>query len=169
MKHCRNLSGVACCVAILLCADAASADGLQKAGEFRGNWTAIGTIRTLELGESESASILRLQGTIVTESSHGLTRALQSECVGLNLKEDRATGTGRCVWTDSDGDRVFSQVTGSLSGTDSKVQGRFSGGTGKYTGLEGEYELEWRYLRTIDEEGTINGYSTSLTGNWRLP
>ena len=98
-----------------------------------------------------------------------MTRALQSDCVGLSLTEERTTGTGRCVWTDSDGDRITSEVTGALSGTDSKVRGRFIGGTGKYAGLEGNYDLDWRYLRVIEEEGTIHGYSTSLTGNWKLP
>ena len=161
--------GVAGLLAVLLCIANASADELQQSGEFQGNWTAIGTVQTLDLGESRSASILRLQGTIVTQSSHGLTRALQSDCVGLNLKEERTTGAGRCVWTDSDGDRVFSEINGALSGTDAKVRGRFIGGTGKYAGLEGGYELEWRYLQAVEAEGTINGYSTSLTGSWRLP
>ena len=153
----------------LLCVAAANTAELQKSGKFLGHWTAIGTAETLVLDESRSATIIRLQGTIDTESSHGLTRALQTDCVGLNVKDDGSTGTGRCVWADSDGDRMISEVMGALSGIDSKVRGRFIGGTGKYEGLEGSYELDWRYLRAIEEEGTIHGYSTSLTGNWTLP
>ncbi len=164
----RRAAGVGF-LAILLCVATASAAELQKSGEFQGHWTAIGTAQTLVLDESRSASILRLRGTIVTESSRGLTRALQSDCVGLNLKEEPPTGTGRCVWTDSDGDRLVSEITGELSGTASKARGRFIGGTGKYAGLEGGYELDWQYIRSIEEEGTIHGYSTSLKGNWVLP
>ena len=165
----KNTTGAVGFLAVLLCVASASAAELQKSGEFQGNWTAIGTAQTLVLDESRSASILRLRGTIVVKSAHGMEGAMQSDCVGLNLKEERTTGTGRCVWTDSDGDRLISEVTGALSGTDSKVRGRFIGGTGKYAGLEGGYELEWRYLRAIEEEGTIHGYSTSLTGSWSLP
>ena len=154
---------------VLLCVANANSEELQKSGDFLGHWTAVGTAETLVLDESRSATILRLQGTIDIESSHGLTRALQTDCVGLNVRDDGSTGTGRCVWTDSDGDRMISEVTGELSGTDSKVRGRFIGGTGKYEGLEGAYQLDWRYLRAIEEEGTIHGYSTSLSGNWTLP
>jgi hypothetical protein len=161
--------GVVGFIAVLLCAATASHAELQKSGTFQGSWTATGTAQTLDLGESRSASILRLRGTIVTESAEGLTLALQSDCIGLNLRDDRTTGIGRCVWTDSDGDRVFSEVTGALSGMVSKLRGHFIGGTGKYAGLEGGYELEWRYIRAIEEENTIHGYSTSLTGSWKLP
>jgi len=158
-------------LAVLLCVYAATASAaeLQKSGEFQGNWGATGTTQTLALGESRFASIVRLRGTVVIESSHGFTRAMQADCVGLNLKDERTTGSGRCLWTDSDGDGVVSDVTGALSGTDSKVRGRFIGGTGKYAGIEGGYELDWRYLRGIEEEGTIHGYSTSLMGSWKLP
>jgi hypothetical protein len=142
---------------LLLCIPTASAEELQQSGEFKGHWTATGTAETLVLDESRSASILRIRGTIAIESPDGLPRALQSDCVGLNLNEEPPTGNGRCVWTDSDGDRLISELSGELTATDSKVLGRFIGGTGKYAGLEGSYELEWRYLRTIEAEGTIHG------------
>ncbi len=168
-RQAKRKAGVVGFLAVLLCTATASAAELQKSGEFQGHWTAIGTAQTLVLDESRSATILRLQGTIATQSSAGLTPALQTDCVGLNLKEARSTGSGRCVWTDSDDDRIISEITGALSGTVSKVRGRFIGGTGKYAGIEGGYELEWQYFRAIEEEGTTHGYSTSLKGNWRFP
>jgi len=83
-RHSRTLrkTGVVVFLAALLCAADASAAELQKSSEFQGRWTAIGTAQTLLLGESRSTSILRLQGTIVTQSSHGMTYALHSDCVG---------------------------------------------------------------------------------------
>jgi hypothetical protein len=162
-------TGVVGFLAVFLFAATASAGELQRSGEFQGHWTSIGTAQTLVLDESRYATILRLQGTIVIKSSPGFTRAMQADCVGLNLKDERTTGSGRCVWTDTDGDRVISEIAGALSGTVSKVRGRFIGGTGKYAGIEGGYELDWQYLRAIEEEGTIHGYSTSMTGSWRLP
>lgn len=168
-KQAKRNIGVVGFLAVLLCAVSASAAELQKSGEFQGHWTAVGTAQALVLDESRSATIMRLQGEIFTQSSAGLTPALQTDCVGLNLKEARSTGSGRCVWTDSDDDRMISEIIGVLSGTVSKVRGRFIGGTGKYAGLEGGYDLDWQYIRAIEEEGTIHGYSTSLKGNWRLP
>ena len=163
------IAGIVGFLSALLFAATASAAELQKSGEFKGRWTAVGTAQTLVLDGSRSATILRLQGTIATQSSARLTSDLQTDCVGLNLKQEHSTGAGRCVWIDTDGDRMISEISGVLSGTVSKVHGRFIGGTGKYAGLEGGYELDWQYLSPIEEEGTINGYSTSLTGNWKLP
>ena len=156
-------------VVFLLCAASVSAAELQKSGAFKGNWNAVISAQTLVLDETRSATTLRLQGTINTESSAGLTSDLQTDCIGLNLKQAQSIGVGRCVWIDTDGDRMISEVSGVLTGTVSKVRGLFIGGTGKYAGLEGNYQLEWQYLSRIEEEDTIHGYSTSLTGNWRLP
>lgn len=165
----RHKIGITCFLAALLYATGAGAAELQKAGEFEGQWTATGSAQTLVLDESRSATIMRLQGEVITESSAGLTPALQTDCVGLNLRQADSTGSGRCIWIDSDGDRMISEISGVLSGTASKVRGKFIGGTGKYAGLEGSYELDWQYIGTIEEEDTIHGYSTSLKGNWRLP
>ena len=165
----RPIAGFFGFLTALLCATTVRAAELHKSGEFKGSWTAVGSAQTLVLDETRSATILRLQGNITTESSAGLTPDLQSDCVGLNLKQAQRIGVGRCVWIDTDGDRMISEISGVLTGTVSKLRGLFIGGTGKYAGLEGDYELEWQYLSAIEEEGTINGYSTSLTGNWRLP
>ncbi len=156
-------------LATLLGTATANAAELQKTGNFQANWTAVGTAQTLVLDESRSATILRLRGEISVKSDAGLKPALQTDCVGLNLKKAKSIGSGRCVWIDSDGDRMISEISGILSEKASKARGNFIGGTGKYEGLEGAYELEWQYLQEIEEEGTIHGYSTSLTGNWMLP
>ncbi len=165
----RRRRSVVGCLAVLFCASTVSLAALQNTGTFEGSWTVTGTAQTLNLGESRSASILRLRGTIVVQSTGGLARALQSDCVGLRLEDGDTSGVGRCVWTDSDGDLVFSELTGALKGEFSEVRGLFVGGTGKYAGLEGSYEFRWRYFRGIEEEGTIHGYSASLTGSWKLP
>lgn len=165
----RRRRSVVGLLAGLLFVSTASLAALQNTGTFKGSWTATGTAQTLDFGESRSASILRLRGTIVVESTGGLTRALQSDCVGLRLQDGDTSGIGRCAWTDSDGDRIFSELIGALAGEVSNVRGLFVGGTGKYAGLEGSYEFRWQYFRGIEEEVTIHGYSASLTGSWKLP
>ena len=156
-------------LAALLGTATAGAAELQKSGNFEANWTAVGTAQTLALDEARSATIMRLRGEISIKNDAGLTPSLQTDCVGMNLTKGKSIGSGRCVWIDSDGDRMISEISGILSVTTSKARGNFIGGTGKYEGLEGAYELEWQYLQEIEEEGTIHGYSTGLTGNWILP
>ncbi len=147
----------------------ADAQDLEMEGSFAANWSAAGQSETLTLDENRAVTAVRLRGVVVTESDQGFVRAFQTDCLGLNIRDVKATGTGRCVWIDGDGDRAISDIDGALTDTVAAVRGTFLGGTGKYAGLTGEYELSWQYLRTIEEEGTIHGYSTSMTGTWRLP
>ena len=154
---------------LLLGAVPVAAEDLQKEGSFAANWSAAGESETLVLDEIRAVTTIRSRGVVVTESDQGFVRALQTDCIGINIRDVEANGTGRCVWIDSDDDRVVSEIVGALSDAMATVRGTFLGGTGKYAGLTGEYELSWQSLLTIEEEGTIHGYSTSMIGTWRLP
>ena len=71
------------------------------------------------------------------------------------------------MWTDERGDRVFSVLRGSALGTGVQITGTIVGGTGRYAGVTGEYELRWRWVLQTDE-GTISGRTDSLKGRAKL-
>jgi len=61
----RRRASVIGLLAVLPCTATASTAKLQKSDGIQGNWTAVEKAQTLDLGGTRSASILRLQGTIV--------------------------------------------------------------------------------------------------------
>ena len=62
---------------------------------------------------------------------------------------DSATGmVGRAVWTDENGDNVYSEIRGEGTAT-------------------GTYELRWQYVLEA-EDGTVQGRAVDLAGRVRL-
>jgi len=133
---------------------------------FEGSWTASGTRRTLELERDHRASILTLTGSLLLTGERGLGVGFQGDVIGFS--DSKAGGMGQAVWTDERGDKVFSQLRGQPIGTGSKVLGTITGGTGRYAGLTGEYELHWQYVIESDD-GTISGRAVGLKGRVTAP
>jgi len=142
---------------------------VPAAGEtrtFEGTWSASGSRRTLELERGHKASILSLTGSLLLTGERGLGVGFQGEAIGFS--DSLTGGTGQCVWTDERGDKVFSQIRGQPIGTGSHVTGTITGGTGRYAGVTGEYELRWQYVIETDE-GAISGRAVGLKGRVTLP
>ena len=89
----------------------------------------------------------------------------RSEAIVFN---DTTTGmVGRAVWTDEQGEQVYSELQGEGTASNNKIVGTFSGGTGRYAGATGTYDFSWRFL-LADEEGNIQGQSVGLKGRVRV-
>lgn len=138
-----------------------AADGWR---EFGGTWTAAGTRRTISLGAARSATIVDLRGTLLLAGAGRPGVGFRGDAVGL---ADSATGfTGRAVWTDEQGDEIYSELRGEGAATGKRITGTFLGGTGRYAGATGTYELGWQYVLDADD-GTVQGRATGLTGRIR--
>jgi len=83
------------------------------------------------------------------------------------LSDTVSGAVGRAVWTDENGEQVFSELRGEGTATNNKIVGTFLGGTGKYSGVTGSYEFSWRFLLE-SEDGTVQGQSIGLNGKARL-
>jgi len=159
---------------LLLCASACSGPATEpraalapgESRTFEGSWTASGTRRTLPLEDGHQASIINLTGSLLLTGERGLGVGFQGDAIGFS--DNKAGGTGQAVWTDERGDKVFSQLRGEPIGTGSKVVGTITGGTGRYAGLMGEYELSWQYVIETDD-GTISGRAVGLKGRVTVP
>ena len=89
----------------------------------------------------------------------------RSEAIVFN---DTTTGMiGRAVWTDEDGSHIYSELHGQGDSKENKITGTFVGGTGRYRGATGNYQFSWRFVLQNDE-GTVQGQSTGLSGRVRL-
>jgi hypothetical protein len=73
---------------------------------------------------------------------------------------------GRCVWTDENGDHLFSRLKGEPLVTGKRLLGTVTGGTGRYASLEGEYAFTWQYVLAA-EDGLLQGRAVGLAGRVR--
>jgi hypothetical protein len=133
---------------------------------FEGTWSASGSLRTLDLERGHKASIFNLTGSLLLTGERGLGFGFRGDVIGFS--DNVAGGTGQCVWTDERGDKVFSRLRGEPLGTGSRVVGTITGGTGRWAGLTGEYELLWQYVIESDD-GTISGRAVGLKGRVTVP
>jgi hypothetical protein len=104
------------------------------------------------------AGIVYLSGSVVLTEPGGLSRGFRSQAIGF--EDGYGTTLGQCVWTDERGDQIFFDLKGVPTETGRHIVGTVTGGTGRYAGLIGEYEFDWRYL--------IAGPDGELQG-WRRP
>ena len=151
----------------LMLACGGAAPEAQSTGEWRtfaGSWSATGRRHTLRTEGERPAATLQLSGPVVLSTPAGLSGAFRGEVLGFD--DGRSISAGRAVWTDTRGDLVFSALTGEALVTGRRVLGTITGGTGRYAGAEGEYELTWQYV-VETEEGDVQGRTVDLEGRWR--
>jgi hypothetical protein len=131
---------------------------------FDGAWNASGARQVLATELGHPAAILRLTGNVSVRAG-ALGRGFRGEAIGYD--DGRAGGVGRAVWTDARGDQIFSTLTGEPMTTGRRITGTITGGTGRYSGITGEYSFTWQYV--VDAGGgEIQGHSTGLTGRYRI-
>jgi hypothetical protein len=133
--------------------------------DFQGTWTATGNRHVVRLGDERSASVADFNGTLLLADPSRPAVGFRAEAIVLN---DTATGmVGRAVWTDERGDQVYSELRGEGTATGNKIVGTFLGGSGRYRGAVGTYELSWRFVLE-SEDGSVQGQSAGLKGRVRV-
>lgn len=163
---------LAAAAAVLVLAGCSPPGGSSDAGlpgtewhEFQGTWTAAGARHRIPLGGDRRASIANLEGTLLLAGATRPGVGFRAEAVVLN---DSTTGMiGRAVWTDERGDEVFSELRGEGTSSGNRITGTFIGGTGRFSGATGGYELAWQYVLEA-EDGKVQGRAVGLTGKVRV-
>jgi hypothetical protein len=157
-------------VLIVACGGCSKApEGTQPApGEWRtfeGDWSATGERHTLHLGPGHWASIYNLTGSMLLKDEKQMGMGFQGRVIVLS---DNVTGgIGRCVWTNENGDQVFSEIKIGSGAHGVQIVGTIIGGTGRFAGVNGTYEFKWQYLIEA-EEGVIQGRAVGLKGRYRI-
>ena len=130
---------------------------------FEGSWSATGERHTLPTEGNRAAAVVRLSGSVVLTAHGGLGRGFRGEAIGYD--DGHAASVGRWMWTDDRGDRIFGELKGEPIATGRRTVGAVSGGTGRYAGLTGEFELTWQYV--VSDGATVQGRTTALKGRFR--
>jgi hypothetical protein len=131
---------------------------------FAGTWSAAGDRRTLDVAPDRQASILDVSGSLLLTGERGLGAGFQARAIAFS--DGTASSVGRAVWTDERGDRIFSELRGAQVATGRRVLGTITGGTGRWSGISGEYAFDWTYV--IETEGRVQGRTVGLTGRARI-
>jgi hypothetical protein len=131
---------------------------------FEGTLSAAGDVRALETAPGAQATIADLSGTILLTGERGLGIGFHARAI--TFSESTGTSVGRAVWSDERGDRIFSELKGEPMGTGRHVHGTITGGTGRWSGIAGEYEFDWKYV--IEGEARVQGRADGLRGRARI-
>lgn len=133
---------------------------------FEGTWSASGERHVLQMGPDHRASVLNVTGSLLLKGPKGVGVGFLGKAIGFS---DNLTGSmiGRCIWTDEHGDEVYSELKGESVGSGRHLTGTIIGGTGRYTGITGEYEFQWRFV-VESEDGFIQGRTDDIKGRFRI-
>ena len=132
--------------------------------EFEGSWNASGSRRTISLGKDRKGSIIDLRGSMLLAGRGRPGVGFLCEVIAL---VDSETGLiGRSVWTDQNGDQVFTELKGEGTAVKNRIAGTIMGGTGRYAGVTGTYEFAWQFVIEA-EDGSIQESAVGLKGRFR--
>ena len=152
----------ACGPAPLPPAPPAPADGWY---EFSGSWNSTGRRHKIPFGADRHAALLDLTGSLLLVGPSRPGVGFGAEAIVL---ADSAKGVvGRTVWTDQNGDRVYSEIRGDGTKPGDRIAGTIVGGTGRYAGATGGYEFTWQFVLEA-EDGTVAGRTQGLAGRVRI-
>jgi hypothetical protein len=131
---------------------------------FTGAFTATGRLETVPKEDGGVASTLRLSGSLVVTADTGLGRGFHVEALGFD--DGQGGGMGRAVWTDDRGDRIYSRIAGIHTQAGRRSSATFTGGTGRYAGITGDYSFVWQYV-VPGEQGFVQARAVSFSGRYR--
>lgn len=158
------LMAVVILIAGIMTSHRAPETALDGSRAFAGTWSAVGRRQSLAIEGERTAALIELSGAVTLTAGDGVSRGFAGEAIGF----DNGTGTssGRAVWTDAHGDRLFSVLSGEPLGTGRRVTGTITGGTGRFAGAAGDYALTWQYV--VADDDTVQGRAIDLRGNLHI-
>jgi hypothetical protein len=132
---------------------------------FEATVSASGRRDTLAVEPGRTAVTLRLSGSLVVTRSDGLGKGFRADFIGFD--DGGGMGTARAVWTDDNGDRIFSRMVGTDVQTGRRSSATITGGTGRYAGITGTYTFTWQYVLP-GEQGVTQARVVAMKGRYRL-
>jgi hypothetical protein len=141
------------------------AQQLPKSGTFSlySGWKTVGEV--VQVGEGRLFGWGGFYGVTFNQRGSGTLHMGQAVCpYTLDLTGGAGPGRGSCAWTDADGDKIFTDYSGSL-GTDGVFNGmnQITGGTGKFAGISGKAPFQCKALSAQGQFGCTQQF------DYRLP
>lgn len=145
---------------------------MAKEGAVSGVVTHSGTTKILALEEGTGVINWEIEGNWREDTSDGPFHNSLMSCAGIHvLLKGIGKSHGYCVVTDPEGDRSLFEVTNDNLKLEHGLQeGKFMifGGTGKFSGIQGEGVYIYRDVRSIREE-KYQGRILRVKGSYNLP
>lgn len=117
------------------------------------------------MNAGQHAAIFDLTGSLLLTGAERPAIGFKAEAIGLS--DSRSGMQGRCVWTDEHGETICSDLNGEWVGEGRHITGTFTGGTGRWVGITGEFSFQWQYVVEADD-GSVSGRVVDLKGRARL-
>lgn len=154
---------------LLASAGAVFCEELVKEGSLIGKNYMSGTSAVIAMGEERLQMNYEGAGNLVSDAGKGFLHLASAHVLGtLHAVQGAFEETGFMVITATDGDKVYSTYKSSGTfGKSAKGTFAYTGGTGRYTGIQGEGEFTRYPLRNANE-----GVWTSMSivkANYKLP
>ena len=155
----REHAQISLAIVALALTGAAAAQDLPPEGDFTINFTAIGVnpAPTFSIGPEREWGVFDAVMTATNAEGSGLLHNLTGRCASWFVI-DTGPGTfeqhGHCNYTDADGDAIWEKFDFDPQplGPVRIAAGRWIGGSGKYDGIRGEFEIRVRPLRPGRED-----------------
>lgn len=168
------LAGVLALVVAAAPLHPARAQSVAGEGPFAANFVGYADAEgePLQIGPDSFVGITNSTLTAMNAENAGFLHNQTGRCVG-NWIVDNVSGTFEqhvhCTYTDADGDQIFERADFEEQPLDAPRvgTGRWLGGSGKYEGLSGVFEIRTRTLRSA-REGLVQ-YVGTKQGQFRLP
>lgn len=164
----RPARGIALGLVLVVCL-ARGVDSRQAGAgdwhDFHASLTASGRQTTLAVEDDRTAVVLHLTGRLVVRQSGTLDRGYRAEFLGFD--DGTGLGTARAVWTDDNGDRIFSRMVGTQLEAGRRTSATITSGTGRYAGISGTYAFTWQYLLP-GEQGVVQVRVVDVEGRYRV-
>jgi hypothetical protein len=122
----------------------AAVSGAEEWRPFTATWTLSGHRTALPTEGARSATIVYASGSFVITRGDTLGRGFFGEVIGFD--DGGTVIIGRAVFTDERGDKIFATLKAQPLGTGRSATGTITGGTGRWSGLEGEFTFSWKFV-----------------------
>ena len=155
--------------AVALLAATAAAQQSAKSGTYTGKWGPHAVGQIYEVGKGHVFVVGTFYSVFLNDVADGFLDKTEVICP---LVDDIVNGLaftkhGYCTMTDTDGDKAFLvwRGKGTSPGSALEYGGTFewTGGTGKYSGLQGNNTWHGTDI------GKTGGFTVVWDGEWRLP
>lgn len=143
----------------------AQAEQLSKTGTAEMHSAFIGVGTSTEVDDNRVHWVGTYWGHSFNDAGNGFLHDAVWNCpAASDIADGIVSFKGYCTVTDTDGDKVFGEWSGGGPMT-GEITGRvdFTGGTGKYSGIQGEWDFKCRAI------GNDNQLSCTQQTSYELP
>ena len=150
-------------VATGLAIPAAAAD-LPQSGSFtiHSGWKGMG--ETTQIMEKHAYGAGTFWGVSYNDAGSGPLHIGPALCTYVSVMVDgAATSQGNCAWSDTDGDKIFTDYSGNFTSAGFAGMNTITGGTGKYSGIQGKAPFQCRALNDKGQLSCTQQFDYQLT------